>query len=94
MRPPITHRTAEISGGGAKYPLFGAFRRIDLVSGFLGLCHHGRYGRSVSAPHGKTWRPPHLLFMETAEIFLPIFWVAFAPIVVLVLAIGAEWIGD
>jgi hypothetical protein len=32
--------------------------------------------------------------METAEIFLPVFWVAFAPIVVIVLAIGAEWIGD
>jgi hypothetical protein len=32
--------------------------------------------------------------METAEIFLPVFWVAFAPIVVVVLAIGVEWIGD
>ena len=32
--------------------------------------------------------------METAEIFLPVFWVAFAPLVVIVLAIGAEWIGD
>ena len=32
--------------------------------------------------------------MEAAWTFLPIFWVAFAPLVVLVLAIGAEWIGD
>jgi hypothetical protein len=32
--------------------------------------------------------------METAEIFLPVFWVAFAPLAVIVLAIGAEWIGD
>jgi hypothetical protein len=32
--------------------------------------------------------------METAGTFLPIFWVAFAPLVVLVLAIAAEWIGD
>jgi hypothetical protein len=32
--------------------------------------------------------------METAEVFLPVFWVAFAPIVVIVLAIGVEWIGD
>ena len=38
--------------------------------------------------------PLHLSVMETAETFLPIFWVAFAPLVVLVLAIGAEWIGD
>jgi hypothetical protein len=28
-------RTAEISGGGAKYPRIGAFHRVDLVSGFL-----------------------------------------------------------
>jgi hypothetical protein len=38
--------------------------------------------------------PLHLDPMETAETFLPIFWVAFAPLVVLVLAIGVEWIGD
>jgi hypothetical protein len=31
---------------------------------------------------------------ETAETFLPIFWVAFAPLVVLVVVIAAEWIGD
>jgi hypothetical protein len=48
--PPITHRTAEISWGGAKYPVSGAFRRVDLVSGFLALGLHGRYGRSVSVP--------------------------------------------
>ena len=34
------------------------------------------------------------MLLETAETFLPIFWVAFAPLVVLLLAIGAEWIGD
>ena len=34
------------------------------------------------------------LSMETAEIFLPIFWTAFAPLVVLVFAIGVEWFGD
>jgi hypothetical protein len=34
------------------------------------------------------------MLMETVETFLPIFWVAFAPLVVLLLAIGAEWIGD
>ena len=28
----------------------GAFRRVDLVSGFLALGLHGRYGRSVSVP--------------------------------------------
>ena len=32
--------------------------------------------------------------MQTAETFLAMFWVAFAPLVVLVLAIGANWIGD
>jgi hypothetical protein len=32
--------------------------------------------------------------METAEIFLPVFWVASAPIVVIVVVIGVEWIGD
>jgi hypothetical protein len=32
--------------------------------------------------------------METAETFLSIFWVTFAPLVVLVFAIGVEWIGD
>jgi hypothetical protein len=32
--------------------------------------------------------------MQTTETFLPIFWIAFAPLVALVLAIGAEWIGD
>jgi hypothetical protein len=32
--------------------------------------------------------------METAETFLPIFWGAFAPLVVLLLVIGTEWIGD
>ena len=47
---------------------------------------------------GINWKdlapPLHLANMETAEIFLPVFWVAFAPLVVIVLAIGAEWIGD
>jgi hypothetical protein len=32
--------------------------------------------------------------METAETFLPLFSAAFAPLVMLVPAIGAEWIGD
>jgi hypothetical protein len=50
IAPPISRRTAEISGGGAKYPRIGAFHRVNLVSGFLAFCLHGRYGRSVSAP--------------------------------------------
>jgi hypothetical protein len=50
IAPPISRRTAEISRGGAKYPRIGAFHRVNLVSGFLALCFHGRCGRSVSAP--------------------------------------------
>jgi hypothetical protein len=38
--------------------------------------------------------PLQLSPMETAETFLPIFLVAFAPLVVLVVVIAAEWIGD
>ena len=36
--------------GGPKYPRIGAFRRVNLVSGFHARCLHRRYGRSVSAP--------------------------------------------
>jgi hypothetical protein len=39
----------EISGGRRQIPFVGAFRRVDLVSGFLALCLHRRYGCSVSA---------------------------------------------
>jgi hypothetical protein len=50
IAPPITHRTAEISGERRQTPCIGAFRRVNLVSGFLARCLHRRYGRSVSAP--------------------------------------------
>jgi hypothetical protein len=50
IAPPITHRTAEISGERRQIPCIGAFRRVNLVSGFLARCLHRRYGRSVSAP--------------------------------------------
>jgi hypothetical protein len=50
IAPPITHRTAEISGERRQIPCIGAFRRVDLVSGFFALCLHGRYGPYVSAP--------------------------------------------
>ena len=43
----------------------------------------------------KATAPPlHVISMETVETFLPIFWVAFAPPVVLVVVIAAEWISD
>ncbi len=41
---------------------------------------------------GKHWRD--VAPMQTAETFLTMFWVAFPPLVVLFLAIGANWIGD
>jgi hypothetical protein len=50
IAPPISPRTAEISGERRQIPCIGAFRRVNLVSGFLARCLHRRYGRSVSAP--------------------------------------------
>ena len=38
IAPPITHRTAEISGERRQTPCIGAFRRVNLVSGFLARC--------------------------------------------------------
>jgi hypothetical protein len=38
--------------------------------------------------------PLHLSAYGNRRAFLPIFWVAFAPLVVLVIVIAAEWIGD
>ena len=50
IAPPISRRTAEISGGGAKHPRIGAFPPGRLGLWILALCLDGRYGRSVSAP--------------------------------------------
>jgi hypothetical protein len=38
IAPPITHRTAEIFGERRQTPGIGAFRRVNLVSGFLARC--------------------------------------------------------
>jgi N-acetylmuramoyl-L-alanine amidase len=61
IAPPIIHRTVEISGGSAKWPRIGAFRRYTLPL-------MGRYRRELIDEEAGVYRYDHLIVLHSAHM--------------------------